>query len=252
MESLELSKVLEFVAKIYDERQQAVIDRIEAKPKSYEIPYRSEEIHELAAALAKAQALFDVAGLNKSNPFFKSRYADLMSVVMASREALTKNGLSVSQNILSHANGESFLHTILIHASGQWLESRMRVIPPKNDIQSMSSYITYLKRVSYASLIGVVTGDEDDDGEEAMVPVRKEFSRGTALNAKYDPREVSPETITSEQREEAEYELAEYPDIASMVLEALKIRSLADMPKAKFQVSMNRIREIKNARNGVK
>jgi hypothetical protein len=252
MENLELNKVLEFVAKIYDEKQQAIIDKIESKPKIYEIPYRSEDINELATDFPKAQAEFEVAELNKNNPFFKSRYADLMAVVNASRPALTKYRLSVAQDIISHPNGETLLHTLLLHSSGQWIESRMRVLPPKNDVQSMSSYITYLKRVAYSSLIGVVTGDEDDDGEVAVATQRETFAKGTALNAKYNPREEVNEVITREQREELEYELAEYPDIAEMVLDGLKIQSLADMPKSKFQVSAKRIRDIKNARNGIR
>lgn len=252
MDNLELHKVLEFISKIYEEKNQAIIDKIESKPKIYEIPYRSEDINEIAGALSKAQAEFEVAGLNKNNPFFKSRYADLMAVVSAARPSLSKNGLSVVQNIISHVNGETILHTMLMHSSGQWLESRMRVLPPKNDVQSMSSYITYLKRVSYSSLIGVVTGDEDDDGEVAVAPHREVFAKGTALNTKYNPREEVNEVITREQREELEYELTQYPDIAEMVLEGLKIQSLADMPKAKFMVSAKRIRDIKNARNGIK
>lgn len=251
MEQLELSKVLDFIAKIYDERNQAIIERIESKPKIYEIPYRSEHINELATALAKAQSEFDVADLNKENPYFKSRYADLRCVVMAARPALTKNGLSVVQDIISHVSGETLLHTILLHSSGQWMESRMRVIPPKNDVQSMSSYITYLKRVSFASLIGVVTGDEDDDGEIAVATSRETFAKGTALNTKYNAKEQAPAVITREQLEELEYELADWPDVAAMVLDGLRLQSLADLPKHMFQRAAERIREIKNARNGI-
>lgn len=250
MENLELTKVLEFIAKIYEDKNQAIIDKIEAKPKIYEIPYRSEEIHELASALAKAQAEFEVAGLNKNNPFFKSRYADLMAVVNAARPALCKNGLAVTQNIISHVNGETILHTILMHSSGQWLESRMRVLPPKNDVQSMSSYITYLKRVSYSSLIGVVTGDEDDDGEIAVATQRDTFAKGTALNTKYNPREEVAETITREQHDQLNHELSKFPKLAEKVLSAYRISSLADMPKPKFMEAIKRIQDIKRSQEG--
>ena len=144
------------------------------------------------------------------------------------------------------------LHTILLHKSGQWVESRMRIVPPKNDPQSMSSYVTYLKRVAYSSLVGVVTGDEDDDAEVAMAPSREGFSKGTALNHKYDPREQAPISISKDQLDELEYELAEWPDLAEEVKRGYNLQHIADMPKSKFQVSINRIREIKNSRNGVK
>lgn len=250
MESLELTKVLEFIQKIYDERNQAIIEKIESRPKVYEINSRSEDINELATSLAKAQADFEIAGLNRTNPYFKSRYADFQSVVTASRPALTKNGLSVIQNIIAHVSGESILHTILMHNSGQWIESRMRILPPKNDVQTMSSYITYLKRISYSSLIGVVTGDEDDDGEIAVATHRETFAKGTALNTKYNPKDIAHDVIVREQLEELEYELADYPDIASDILDKLRLQSLADLPKSKFQASITRIREIKNMREG--
>jgi hypothetical protein len=250
MEQLELSKILEFVAKLHEEKLQAIVEKNEIIHKSTEIKYRSEQINELAISLAKAQAEFNVAGLNKVNPYFKSRYADFMAVVEASRPSLNKYGLSVVQDIISYPSGENMLHTILMHVSGQWIESRMRIVPPKNDIQTMSSYNTYLKRISYSSLVGVVTGDEDDDGESAVATQRETFAKGTALNTKYNPREEVSEVITKEQLEELEYELSSYTDIAAMVLEGLHIQSLADMPKSKFGAASRRIREIKNVREG--
>jgi len=214
------------------------------------MPVRSSELKDLFAAMAKAQGEMAIADLNKENPYFKSKYADLKAIVMAARPALAKNGLSVLQNILTNDDGQTILHTILCHMSGQFIESRMRIIPPKNDIQSLSSYTTYLKRMAYASLIGVVTGDEDDDGEIAMIDARQMIAKGPSN--KYNPKDQSPEVITREQLEELEYELAEYPDLAEMVMDKLAIRSLADMPKSKYMTSITRIREIKLMRNGSK
>lgn len=213
---------------------------------------RSSEIKDLATALAKAQSEMPIAGLNKTNPYFKSAYADMGSIVSASRPYLTKNGLSVLQQIIHQDDGQGILYTILTHTTGQWIQSKARIVPPKNDIQTISSYITYLKRITYAALIGVVTGDEDDDAEAAVATSRETFAKGVALNTKYNPKEEVAEVITKEQLEELEYELGEYPDVAEMVLEGLKIQSLADMPKSKFLASVQRIRQIKNLRNGVK
>ena len=210
------------------------------------------EIKDLAISLAKAQSEMPSAGLNKTNPYFKSSYADLESIVGASRPYLTKNGLSVTQQIIHQEDGQSVLYTTLWHISGQWLGSKVRIVPPKNDIQTISSYITYQKRICYAALVGVVTGDDDDDGETAVATTRDTFAKGVALNTKYNPKEEVSEVVTKEQPSELEYELSEYPDICEMVLDGLKIQSLADMPKAKFLASCKRIREIKNERNGKK
>lgn len=132
----------------------------------------SEQIDQLAAALAKAQNEMLVASKNQKNPFFKSSYADFEAIIAASRPALTKYGLSVVQPPFIYEDSNSYLVTILMHASGQWIKSKARHNPPKADIQSLASYNTYLKRMCYASLIGVATGDEDDDGEAATAPLR--------------------------------------------------------------------------------
>ena len=251
METNDLSKILDHINKLYAEKEALAVKLVESKQRP-ETPYRSAEIKDLAAALAKAQAEMTTAALNRQNPFFKSRYADLMSVVNASRPSLAKNGLSVLQDIITYEEGQTVLHTILLHTSGQYIESRMRIVPPKNDVQSMSSYTTYLKRLSYSSLIGVVTGDEDDDGEVAMVEARNQGAKGVSLNTHYNPKEQTYETVSKDQLEQLEYELAEFPDITEQILDGLKIHSLADMPKSKFNRSIERIREITLARKGAR
>lgn len=126
----------------------------------------SEQIDQLATALAKAQGEFTPAKKDKDNPFFKSKYADFESVVAATRPALTKHGLSVVQNVY-HCDTHTYLITLLLHASGQWIKSKAQHNPQKADIQSLASYNTYLKRMCYASIVGAVTSDHDDDGNQA-------------------------------------------------------------------------------------
>ena len=213
---------------------------------------QSEDLKELFAALAKAQSEMRVAGLSSENPFFKSRYADLADIVRASRPALTKYGLSVIHQILPNEDGANILHCILCHSSGQFMRTSMRILPVKNDIQSLGSCITYLKRYTYAAITGVITSDEDDDGERMMASVREETKKGTSLTMKYNPKDEAYDTITKEQLEELEYELAEYTDITEMVLNGLKLHTLADMPKSKFITAINRVREIKDSRNNPK
>ena len=251
MELNELSQVIQAMLEIYDrESNFKLTEIIKEYVKPEKEPTRSYQINELMAALAKAQSEMDIAGLHNENPYFKSKYADLATIVRASRPALTKNGLAVVQQILPNDDGQSLLHTILGHSSGQFIETRMRIVPAKNDIQTLGSYITYLRRYSYASIVGCVTGNEDDDGEVAMVESRQIMAKGPSI--KYNPKQSSFETVTKEQIDELEYELQEYPDLAEEIMDKMHIQSLADMPKDKWSVSLKRIREIKKARNGVK
>jgi len=244
VESFELIKILETIKELSQ--------KVESLKNSKRVaaPTKSATLNELFTALAKAQGEMKSAQLTSENPYFKSKYADLSELIKTSRPALSKNGLSVIQQILPNEDGQNILHSLLCHSSGEWISTQMKIIPPKSDIQSMGSYITYLRRYSYAGLVMITTAGEDDDGEIAVATERKLYAKGTALNRKYNPKENQYETITKEQLEELEYELASYSDIAEQILEGFKIQSLADMSKSKFLPAITRIREIKLLRDG--
>lgn len=129
---------------------------------------QSEQINELAAALSKAQGKITPAIKDSTNPFFKSKYADLSSVWDACKTALTENGLAVMQTT-DYKDGQMVLLTTLAHSSGQWIRSCIPINPTKNDAQGIGSAITYMRRYSLASIVGVTT-DEDDDGNAASLP----------------------------------------------------------------------------------
>ena len=241
-ENKELQIVLDAIQQLKEQ-----IEQLKQTPPE---PSKSKDLNELFSALAKAQSEIKTAGLDSENPYFKSAYSSLAEIVRVSRPALTKNGLCIIQQIMPNEDGQNILHTILAHSSGQWIETQMRILPSKPDVQALSSYLSYLRRYSYAAIVCTVSADEDDDAEIAMAPDRMKAEKGTALNTKYDPREQSYETITKEQLEELNYELAEYPDIVEMIHDGMKIQSLSDLPKTKFQAAINRVRAIKQLRNG--
>jgi len=136
---------------------------------------KSDNIDALAAALAKAQAVMPVAKMNATNPFLKNKYADLGSIIEASRNALVDNGLSVSQLVEGDDN-KIGVSTMLMHSSGQWLESTVSMAlgeeRGKSAAQVAGSIITYLRRYSLASMLGIYA-DEDADGNEPKQEPRK-------------------------------------------------------------------------------
>jgi hypothetical protein len=172
----------------------------------------------------------------------------MRQLIKETRIPLTNNGLSVLQQIVTNSDGQRVLNTVLAHESGQWIESNIVLSPSKNDIKSIESYTNFMRRLVYGSIVGIVSEGDDDDGEIEMAQAREIVAKGPSN--KYDPKRESFESITKEQLEELEYELAEYPDIGESVLDGLRIISLADMPKSQYMKSMTRIREIKQARNG--
>jgi hypothetical protein len=125
----------------------------------------SEQINELATALAKAQSQMEGAKKDSANPFFKSKYADLQSVWDACRNALTDNGLSVAQYV-AHLDGtvSEALVTRLLHSSGQWIEGVQLLNPKDPSPQAVGSAITYARRYGLAAMVGVYQMDDDADG----------------------------------------------------------------------------------------
>ena len=125
---------------------------------------RSAEIDKLAAALAKAQGEIEGAVKDKSNPAFRSKYADLGAVWDAIREPFSKNGLSVVQFPRRDGNCVE-VETILMHSSGQWLSGAFSVPTAKQDAHGFGSATTYARRFSLSAVCGVAP--VDDDGNAA-------------------------------------------------------------------------------------
>ena len=130
---------------------------------------KSESIKNLAAALARAQSEMPVAVFDATNPFLKSKYASLGAVIQASRPILAKHKLSLIQFPISDAAGIG-VESILTHESGEFVAERI-LIPlteekGKSKVQSAGSTLTYLRRYSWASILGMYS-DEDSDGVAA-------------------------------------------------------------------------------------
>jgi len=126
----------------------------------------SESIKNLAVALVKAQKEMGGAVKDSKNPFFKSNYADLTSVIMAIKEPFSNAGLAYTQFPVSE-DGRVGVVTRLMHESGEWLEHSYTLPTVKNDPQAAGSAITYARRYALQSIAGIPTAD--DDAESAML-----------------------------------------------------------------------------------
>ena len=129
---------------------------------------RSEEINKIGEALAKAQGEMKAAVYDRVNPYYKSKYATLSAVMEACKPSLSKYNIAVVQGTSFDMETNSVkVETMLIHTSGQWISETLNMKPAKNDPQSVGSSITYARRYSLASLVGIAA-DEDDDGTASV------------------------------------------------------------------------------------
>lgn len=128
-------------------------------------------------AFAKAQTEFPKIVKGDTNPFFKSSYAGLPSVLDTVLPVLHKNGLYISQSPISEGD-KIGVKTKIIHAeSGEVMEDSFTMTLVKNDPQGAGSAITYARRYALVSMLGLNV-DEDDDGNSASgktpKPLKKE------------------------------------------------------------------------------
>lgn len=125
---------------------------------------KSESIAAIAAALVKAQNQMSGARAAQTNPHFKSKYAGLEEVVEAVKKPFADNGIAFSQHPFSDEAG-SGVTTILMHTSGEWLQSDYVLPMVKVTPQGAGSSLTYARRYALAAVAGLP--QRDDDGNEA-------------------------------------------------------------------------------------
>ena len=128
-------------------------------------------------AFAKAQTEFPKVKKEDKNPFFKSSYAGLPSVLEVVLPILHNNGLYISQSPISDGDKVG-VKTKIVHAeSGEMLEDSFTMTLVKNDPQGAGSAITYARRYALVAMLGLNV-DDDDDGNTASgktpKPLKKE------------------------------------------------------------------------------
>ncbi len=100
-----------------------------------------------------------------ANPFHKSRYASLGAHLELCEGVLDKHGLILMQTVNGSHDKAIMIATICHVESGQWIKSYLPLPNPKNDSQGLGASITYMRRYSINSMLGLTA--EDDDGETA-------------------------------------------------------------------------------------
>jgi hypothetical protein len=122
----------------------------------------------IAEALANAQAELTDPAKDSVNPHFKSRYADLASILKCVRPVLARHGIAVTQTTGITDSGAVILITALMWR-GESIIGRYPVAPVKADPQGYGSAMTYARRYALQAIVGVAA-DDDDDGNAASAP----------------------------------------------------------------------------------
>lgn len=159
---------------------------------------KSEEIDKLSIALAKFQGSLEQPSLNsevkvrtKTGGEYKFKYADLSECKRAAKQPLADNELSVCQLI----EDDYSIRTILLHSSGQWISSKVRMPSNTADAQSIGSAITYAKRYAFCAILGIVADDDEDANIASGNTAQKELPEEL-------PKELPKKTANSRVKKE--------------------------------------------------
>ena len=171
----------------------------------------SDKINEVLKAKIAARSSFKKLEKSGINPHFKSKYSTLDDIWNACGGALAGNGLDVTHQILNNGNGTEIVAT-LFHESGQYLRSAIPL--PVGTPQQTGSAITYMRRYTIQSILGLEGDVEtDDDGNAAEEIIKK---------------------ITAKQKKEIQKLIEDTKTDTKVFCEHHKISSVAEMPAAKF------------------
>ena len=125
----------------------------------------SEQLNELAVALATYQATAKNPANSAKNPFLKNSYAPLNEILNEVRPELAKHGLSISQ--LVGGEDKIGVTTMLLHKSGQYIGDTVSLTPDTSKglstAQNAGVVITYLRRYGLTAILGLA-GEDDNDG----------------------------------------------------------------------------------------
>jgi hypothetical protein len=160
----------------------------------------SPEIKQIAAALVKAQADIKGAVKDSTNPHFRSKYADLGSIIDAVKAPLLRQGIAFLQGVHDAVDGVA-VETMLIHSSGEWISSTLRIPAVKQDAQGYGSATTYGRRYGLQSMCGVPA--EDDDGHAATASTSSRITPNSGAGDDLDAKQKEMVQLTRDKILEA-------------------------------------------------
>lgn len=255
VQSSEFAETMRIIESLIRDKELALVEQrklLEERDRQEdEESYQSCMINEISAALAKAQGEFDDIHKNRQygGKNFSFDYADLNCILKTVRKTLSKNDLAIYQYVKLGKSGDMQLITKLTHSSGQWISSRLRIMPDDNTMQSLGKSMTYLRRYSICALVGVAPADDidDDDGAFQEKPFGLPKKKPEAVIAK---NEIS-HFLSESEIKEIEIELDGYPDITEQILKGFGVNYVTDIPKKYYYGTLDRIRKLKTGYNSI-
>jgi len=145
--------------------------------------------------LLEFQKKVDAISKDSTNPFFKSKYFDINKLLGTIKPVLNEMKIVILQP-LSNVDGRPAVRTILFDVESKIILSDDAItLPDLQDPQKMGSAITYYRRYSLQSLLGLEAEDDDGEGAKPNVQPKSTQSSVSVPKLKDDKQDTIKEIV---------------------------------------------------------
>lgn len=197
----------------------------------------------ISAALLNVQKKLEAVSKSADNPYFSSKYADLNTIISATKPLLNEQGVVMLQLTGRDSLGD-YVETELTHvASGEVKSSRMYLTTNSGqDMQKFGAAVTYARRYGLQSLLTMEA--EDDDGETAV-------GRGKTSTRASAPRSSSGSSYTARSATKTSSSVAETtPASANSASPSSAVSSTTSLPPGSVQTKTSSFKKPSAFKNG--
>lgn len=204
---------------------------------------KSESIVEISKAMAKFQSEVKQPFKDANNPFFKSKYVPLESVVESITSIAPNHGISFVQWASNDDTGRVGVSTMIMHTSGEYIEfDPVYMNADKNTAQGAGALISYLKRYSLSAVFGI-TSDQDDDGNHAS---------GNTNKPKQQPKAKPEQIYYLQDKIKQAVEVGGDDATEQKVMQWLKISDYDTVTEAQINPMIKRLNDLISSKRGGK
>ena len=187
----------------------------------------STETKNIVGAILKFNKSIGVIDKDAKNPFFRSDYAPLPTILKDIKQPMQDAGLTINH----FPAGDNCLVTRLSHSSGEFYQCLTYMKAVKDTPQDRGSVITYMMRYNVGAVLGLAIDKDDDANKSSQAPQQSEPQLKTLSATVKDTmlKYISEGNVDAVKKQLPKYSKgANYTIVDKAIKDADNVQSLSD------------------------